>query len=103
MPERDAVYTAADALFALDAVLSRRRSGAGPVKVTGTSTSYGEQSTATSGNNVQAARLLGSTALPVAGVEFRRHIRVVEGGVGVADTIWVCLKQANDTYAWEQL
>lgn len=40
-------------------------------------------------------------SLPTAGKAYRRKIVVVEGGAGVADVVYVCLKSAADTYSWK--
>ena len=37
---------------------------------------------------------------PACSLGNRGHAFLVHGGVGVADAEWICLKQANDTYAW---
>ncbi len=51
-----------------------------------------------SGYNV----ILGTTgALPTAVAERRGALFVVQGAVGVADTLQVCLKSAANTYSWK--
>jgi len=41
-----------------------------------------------------------STALPTASATYRGQVRTVEGASGTADQTYVCIKDANDTYAW---
>jgi hypothetical protein len=38
--------------------------------------------------------------LPTASADYRGKMIRVEGGAGVADTLYVCMKKADDTYAW---
>lgn len=46
---------------------------------------------------------INTSALPTAAVAYRGKFQLVNGGVGVADQLFVCRKQANDTYAWVQI
>jgi hypothetical protein len=42
-------------------------------------------------------------SLPIADSSYRSKLIMVEGGVGVADKIYQCLKSATDTYSWVQI
>jgi hypothetical protein len=47
---------------------------------------------------------VGSVAgLPTASADFRGFLYRVEGGVGVADALYICIKNATDTYEWHQI
>jgi len=41
--------------------------------------------------------------LPTASETYRGAMIRVEGGEGVADTLYICMKRANGTYAWVQI
>lgn len=41
--------------------------------------------------------------LPSAEGARRKEVYFIEGGTGIADKVYVCKKQANDTYAWVEL
>ncbi|QDP42877.1 hypothetical protein HWC53_gp212 [Bacillus phage vB_BmeM-Goe8] len=43
------------------------------------------------------------TSLPTADVNQRGRIIRTEGGTGVADAVYICIKKADDTYDWAQL
>jgi hypothetical protein len=45
-------------------------------------------------------RVVAVTALPTASVERRLQLLVLDGGTGVADIVYVCIKNASDTYEW---
>jgi len=48
--------------------------------------------------------LLGKiAALPAAGATLRGKTVRVEGAAGVADVVYVCVKNADDTYSWAQV
>jgi hypothetical protein len=42
------------------------------------------------------------SALPLADVAYRGQPVTVQGGVGVADEAYICLKKSDDTYDWIQ-
>lgn len=42
-------------------------------------------------------------ALPTADVSLRGQMYLLKGGTGVADTVYVCIKDATETYVWLQL
>lgn len=42
-------------------------------------------------------------SLPTASESYRGKILRVEGGAGVADKLYMCMKKADDTYAWVQV
>ena len=42
-------------------------------------------------------------ALPTAGAEYRGKMAVLKGGIGVADAVYICLKQDDESYDWELL
>jgi hypothetical protein len=44
--------------------------------------------------------VLSSTGLPTASSSYTRKIIYLSNGAGVADKVYVCYKQADDTYAW---
>lgn len=44
-----------------------------------------------------------AAALPAAAAAHRDEIYVVEGGGGVADAFYVCLKASGGAYAWKKL
>jgi hypothetical protein len=78
--------------------------GAARTPVTGTTGSSGGLLGTTTGASVAAGRIASTAALPAAGAKLWRAVRVLEGGSGVADTVWVCLETATDgTYAWVQI
>lgn len=43
------------------------------------------------------------TALPAASSTYRGQLARIEGGVGVADGLYICQKKADNTYAWQQV
>lgn len=43
------------------------------------------------------------TVLPAASAEYRGQFFLVEGGQGIADEMYVCLKNAADTYEWQKI
>lgn len=56
---------------------------------------------ANSTHNHNTAYLEKSTGvLPAASATYRNKVRVVQGATGVADRIYMCVKNADDTYAW---
>lgn len=46
---------------------------------------------------------LPATTLPTASADVRGQVRRVEGGPGVADEVYVCIKDATDAYVWQPL
>jgi len=42
-------------------------------------------------------------ALPAASSTYRGKMIRVEGGAGVADKLYVCMKSASDAYSWAQV
>jgi len=42
-------------------------------------------------------------SLPTASASYRGKMIRVEGGAGVADKLYICLKSAVDTYSWVQV
>lgn len=42
-------------------------------------------------------------ALPAAGAAYRGQFRLVPGGAGELDVMYVCVKLADDTYAWTEV
>ncbi len=40
--------------------------------------------------------------LPTAAEEYRGRLLVLDGGAGVADKAYICLKQADGTFAWKE-
>lgn len=53
--------------------------------------------------DLQAFKAPSVPVLPTAAAYYRRRMAVVEGGVGVADTLYVCLKAAGGTYSWRAI
>lgn len=47
--------------------------------------------------------LADEAALPVPGVAYRGQIRVVQGTTGVPDSVRVCIKLDDDSYAWRPI
>lgn len=43
------------------------------------------------------------TSLPAADASLRGELFVVEGGSGVPDKVYICLKNSSDSYEWVQL
>jgi len=41
--------------------------------------------------------------LPTASADYRGKMIRVEGGAGMADTLYLCMKKTDDTYAWIQI
>jgi hypothetical protein len=50
-----------------------------------------------------AMEKLSGSALPTAGVSYRGQVFIVEGGAGVSDLAYICIKNTSDTYEWQQL
>jgi hypothetical protein len=48
----------------------------------------------------KCAKLTSGASLPTASSSYRGQFYVVQGATGVADTLYVCLKQSNNTYQW---
>lgn len=46
---------------------------------------------------------VGARALPTPSADFRGFIYRVEGGVGVADKFYICIKNASDVYEWQDI
>lgn len=42
-------------------------------------------------------------ALPTANSQQRGRIVILRGGVGVTDTLYVCMKSAADTFSWRTI
>jgi len=43
------------------------------------------------------------SALPTPEEAYRGHMIRVEGGAGVADKLYICMKTATDTYTWVEV
>jgi len=43
------------------------------------------------------------TIVPAAAVKYRGEIRILLGGGGVRDELYVCIKSKNDTYSWVKI
>ena len=54
-------------------------------------------------DHLQYSRIIRATSLPPPGVDFRGTVVLVEGGVGVADVMMVCVKDEDDNYTWVPL
>lgn len=48
-------------------------------------------------------RMADGGALPTASASYRGQIRMVQGGSGVADALYVCVKNAANAYVWQAL
>lgn len=42
-------------------------------------------------------------ALPAAAANLRSQLRIVQGGAGVPDAGYICVKKGDDTYDWLQI
>jgi hypothetical protein len=56
-----------------------------------------------SGHNLNTIQTTGSSGTGGTFVLNRGRTVMVQGGSGVADTLWVCAKTISDTYAWKQV
>lgn len=59
--------------------------------------------TKTTNKVINYTDLTGDTALPTAVSYYRGMLLYIQGGTGVADGNYQCMKSATDTYSWKQL
>lgn len=92
----------ATSVTALDVVVSNNRgtkSGGSGFNLGTAALGFGNQD-GTAGAISTYVGITGST-LPTAGSAYRGQVRAVRGATGVADVLYVCMKDAADAYAWK--